>query len=379
MSTTYMNLTLPTASSTPGPTYATQNNAAFTVIDAHNHTSGSGVQLGSAALDIDADLPLNDFNLTLIRTSRYYNQSTSLTLGTDLNCIYVKDGELYYIDASGNQVQVTAAGSVNVAGTGNITGMGGTSATATYTSASSKFSFLSAALTPAVMQLGPLVLSTNAASQNTVTITPPNSLAASYTLTLPTGLPASTAFVNVDNTGALGTALYTTVGTTIGATGVDNIAATMTSTGANAIAATMTSTGANAIAATMTVTGANAIAADMTSTGANAIGLNMTTAAAGLTAGGKNVVVGTSTALRTIRGVIYGATLTYGEGCTVSGSVAAPVVTFTTPFSGVPSVVVSTLDSNRFSYVTNISASSAQFAASDGTEARWTFIAVGPV
>ncbi len=122
-----MNLTIPTVSVTSGPLYATEINSAFDVIDAHNHTPGFGAPVPSNGLSINADLPFNAFNATLLRSTRYSVQASPLSTGTDLACLYSSGsstGELYWNDALGNQVKITSGGSVNVSGSGNITGMG---------------------------------------------------------------------------------------------------------------------------------------------------------------------------------------------------------------------------------------------------------------
>ena len=64
MATTNMNLTLPTVSITVGPEWATLLNAALTDIDAHDHTSGKGVKITPAGLNINADLELNGNAIT---------------------------------------------------------------------------------------------------------------------------------------------------------------------------------------------------------------------------------------------------------------------------------------------------------------------------
>jgi hypothetical protein len=54
MATPNMNLTLPVVGVTPGPTYATQNNAAFTTIDAHDHSAGKGAPISTSGLSYTA-------------------------------------------------------------------------------------------------------------------------------------------------------------------------------------------------------------------------------------------------------------------------------------------------------------------------------------
>ena len=112
--TTNMSLVIPSVLTDVGPTYATLIDAAFVTLDAHNHSSGSGVQITPSGLNISSDLTFNQNNATNLRTARLYNNS-SITLGVnDKTCLYALNGELYYEDAAGNTVQVTLSGSLNV-------------------------------------------------------------------------------------------------------------------------------------------------------------------------------------------------------------------------------------------------------------------------
>ena len=96
MSTTpYMNLTLPTVSTTEGPEYATENNTAFTTVDSHNHTSGQGVQVPVAGLNINDDLSFLGFNLTTLRSLRLSAQGSPLNVVTDVGCVYESGVDLW--------------------------------------------------------------------------------------------------------------------------------------------------------------------------------------------------------------------------------------------------------------------------------------------
>lgn len=202
--TPYMSLVLPTVGTQVGPTWASELNTAFTSVDSHTHVTGQGQPIPTAGISINADLSFNtSYNLTTVRTVRPVNQTAALALASDVNCIYVAAGDLYYNDVSGNQVRITASGAVNTAGSGNITGMGGTTATVTYSNASKRFTFLSATSTPAYMTCGPITMGLNAASPKTVTITLDGGQAADYTMTLPVAVPASSGYLQMDTAGAL--------------------------------------------------------------------------------------------------------------------------------------------------------------------------------
>ena len=112
MATTNMNLNLPVVTVTLGPTWATQVNTAFEDIDAHDHTSGKGLRVPTAGLNINANL---DFNENAIISTQYvnYQQRTSSPSGvTFAASTSVFNGDLYYTNSSGVAVQVTSGGSI---------------------------------------------------------------------------------------------------------------------------------------------------------------------------------------------------------------------------------------------------------------------------
>ena len=130
--TTYMGLILPTPGEQLGPTWATNLNTALTSIDSHDHTSGKGAGIGVAALTIDADLTFKDLsstastpyaatNLKYSSFSKQLSPSTDIpaTGATAISSVLFSGtslGELYYNDGSGNQLQITDAGNLNVSG-----------------------------------------------------------------------------------------------------------------------------------------------------------------------------------------------------------------------------------------------------------------------
>lgn len=113
-----MSLTLPTVSVTPGPNWATIINQALTVIDSHDHSSGKGAKVTPTGLLIDADLTINQNNLTSLRSTRFVAQSSALNTPLDLQCVYVVSGDLFYNNNAGVAVQITSGGTVNAPGAG---------------------------------------------------------------------------------------------------------------------------------------------------------------------------------------------------------------------------------------------------------------------
>lgn len=110
-----MGLIVPTPQAETGPEYATEISDNLTnVIDTHDHSSGKGVAVTPAGLNINADLTMDENNLTSVRAVRYTSQASGLVSTGDLNETFVRAGELVFINASGQQIQLTSNGVVNV-------------------------------------------------------------------------------------------------------------------------------------------------------------------------------------------------------------------------------------------------------------------------
>lgn len=202
MTTVNMAIAYPTPAVTAGPQWASLINAAFDTVDAHDHTTGKGVAVPTAGLNINADLTLNSKNLFGIRSLRLDNQAATLATASDLRILYAKNGELAYRDAAGNEVVLTAAGSVAGA-TGTITGLS-SPASASFNSITGTYSFLKDTSKPGKFVTADLLLyEYNNASANSVTLKSPASLASSYTVTMPAAVPTQTLPVSMNTSGVL--------------------------------------------------------------------------------------------------------------------------------------------------------------------------------
>lgn len=113
--TTFLNLTLPVPTVQLGPTWATQINAAFEVIDAHDHTSGKGVQIPTAGLNINADLDFNDFAAENVQLVSLTNKTAVPTGLSFSGSVSIANGDLYYTNTAGIAVQLTSGGSLPAA------------------------------------------------------------------------------------------------------------------------------------------------------------------------------------------------------------------------------------------------------------------------
>lgn len=237
-----MSLTIPIAGQDPGPDYANNNNGCFLILDGHDHTSGKGVSITPAGLDINVDLSFSGNNATALRSVRFNPQSSVIGGASDINCLSVSGVDLYYNDGNGNKVRITQSGSVT-GSSGTITGLPSGTASAAYVSINGTFVFQSATNTPANLDGASLILRDQTANSFGVTLNAPSSLGANYGLVMPQ-IPGQQSFVSLDTSGNLGTtvtsAMANVVGTTMTVAGADAIGATMDSTGADAIAASRT-------------------------------------------------------------------------------------------------------------------------------------------
>lgn len=195
-----MNMPVPVVGVDLGPDWATNYDSCLSVVDSHNHTAGQGVAITPAAININADFPMNNNNLITARSVRFFPQVTTIADPADLGCLYEQGVDLYYIDGSGNNIRLTQSGAPAGA-TGTITGLPSGTASASFSG--STFTFESATNTPATMNVGPVIIGQPVASGFGVTISPSVSQAVNYSLTLPLALPTVASVIVSDSSGNL--------------------------------------------------------------------------------------------------------------------------------------------------------------------------------
>ena len=206
--TPLMNLILPVVGSQIGPTWASNLNAALENVDAHDHTSGKGSKIPTAGLNINSELNFNENGATSLNYSQYKDNVSPLSAVTYPRSLDVSGGELYYNDAAGNQIQLTNAGGINLTSIGTIGGDYSTStASLAYSSLSTTFTFASSSGIYSKVNLGDLKIFERISGGKYVEFKTPTGLSSDYSLTLPTGLPASTLPLKMSATGALSTGL----------------------------------------------------------------------------------------------------------------------------------------------------------------------------
>ena len=117
-----MSLNEPTVGTTAGPTWATETNTNWTSIDAHDHTSGKGVQLTPSSLNINGDLEFNQNSASELKNVIF---DSSVSAASTNYSVYQASGNLYWRNNSGTAVQITDGSAVKTTG-GSISGMSST-------------------------------------------------------------------------------------------------------------------------------------------------------------------------------------------------------------------------------------------------------------
>lgn len=195
-----MQLQIPIVGITIGPEYANDVNNSLNLVDSHDHTFGKGVPITTNALNINADLTLNTFNLISTNTVRFVQRTSTIpNVAPNQGCIYIANGDFYVNDALGhNPIQITSGGAVNA----TTSGISNPPASATFIS--SQLVVNSNVTTPANIVMASAILGNLIPSTNTYTVSPPT-LGANYVVTMP--LPptpnGTTAALIMDWTGAI--------------------------------------------------------------------------------------------------------------------------------------------------------------------------------
>lgn len=194
--------TIPTVSTTPGPTYATYVNAVLAEI-----RDCLQAKVTPAGFNVNANIAYGGFAPTGLGYALFNNAASAgvMPAATYPRGLYAVGSELYWNSAT-QQVQITLNGALNAAAIGGITGdFGGANpARVAFNDAGGRYDFtedtnLYAKLRAADLLVGEYGL----ASPFFVTLKSPAALAAAYTLTLPTALPGSTALVTLTAAGVL--------------------------------------------------------------------------------------------------------------------------------------------------------------------------------
>lgn len=80
-------------------------------IDAHNHTTGKGAKIPSAALSIDDSVNFNGFRALSVYSVQLDNLATA---DTELVSLFAVNGDLYYRSGSNQLVRITTGAQLSV-------------------------------------------------------------------------------------------------------------------------------------------------------------------------------------------------------------------------------------------------------------------------
>jgi len=249
-----MNLNLPTVSVTPGPAWATQVNVALTAVAEHNHSSGNGVKITPAGINIISELVFNNNNATGLRSARLQSQGAVINLVADLGCLTNVNGDLYWVNQAGTPVQITTGGAINIASVGTIGGdygQSGVTASVAYSNTTKTFTFLQGSGQAARMFTGTLNIANEGTGALSVSLGASASTA-SYALTLPIAAPAADTVLSFDTAGQ---ATFRTISGTAGEVTVSPSATAHTVSLPSTITKALTFSGANTYSGTAAFTG----------------------------------------------------------------------------------------------------------------------------
>jgi hypothetical protein len=208
-----MLMDLPTEGDTADEWDTKLNVALTSRNDVHDHTTGFGVRVPTAGIKINADL-------TFLESAVYYaakdvkaidfqpSAAGGMTGYSSALFVSSSDNNLYFRNSAGNNVQITAAGTLNIAIAGAIGGdYASVSALLAYNDAAERYTFETkvarewADVAHADLDLYQHGLS--AAITNRVKLRSPAALAASYDITFWSALPGAQNLVQLSATGQL--------------------------------------------------------------------------------------------------------------------------------------------------------------------------------
>lgn len=210
-----MGLITPTQGGDSG-TWDDKINAALALLDAHDHTSGKGVAVPVAGLDIDADLPLAGFGLTNLGKISF-TTITAPTSGSKALFVNSADNELYWRTNAGVNVKLTSGTTINASLIGGIGGdYASVGAEVAFNDADKVYTFKDQSSPTrkwARISGGQVrIYEHNTTESVYIELAAPAALGASYTVTWPTAVPAVQSLLQMSTAGVVST----------GGTGVDH-------------------------------------------------------------------------------------------------------------------------------------------------------------
>ncbi len=202
-----ITLTIP-AVGTAGTAYASQINTALSALETELERKVVPADMSMSANLSFLSGALNYSITDLKRLSLVGQDPALLTAAAFPMALFATSpsGDLYFNNNAGNQIQITAAGTVNVASAGGVTGAGyGTSdVVIQWVGVDTEYRLRKGSAADAYANVRLDDVFFNDGSSNAVRLGA-QSMAADWTLTLPAAAPASTSVVLMDATGVLST------------------------------------------------------------------------------------------------------------------------------------------------------------------------------
>lgn len=206
-------ITLPTRGAPGSGLWGDTEDANLALIDAHDHSTGKGVRVKTAGIDLNADLPFSSlYAPTQLHRLQFSEIAAGGLTGSNNKSLFVSDGtsgltihELYWRNNTGTHVKLTSGNALNVAAF--VGGIGGdytsVSAALNYDDAGQRYTFKQGGGTTwARLASSDLRLFEHGSTDSVyVGQAAPAALAVSYTMTWPTALPSVSTPVTISNTG----------------------------------------------------------------------------------------------------------------------------------------------------------------------------------
>ena len=182
-------------------------NACFALVDAHDHTSGKGVAVPVAGLDIDDDIVMGGNGLTGVGLVDFTSVA-ALSSGANVLFTSSADGELYWRTTGGTNVKLTDGTSINTTLVGGIVGdYSSVGAEVAFDDSDQAYTFKDQSSPTkkwATVACGPVRIYDEDTTESVyLEHRIDSSLASSYSLTWPAALPADAARLFINPSGAL--------------------------------------------------------------------------------------------------------------------------------------------------------------------------------
>jgi hypothetical protein len=174
-----LNITLPTVGQTLWG--GTLNTILQTIID------DIEASITPDEINVNTNFDFNGYEPTDLGGLSFRNSTSA-----DIRRLYFSGNELWVTDGIGNNIKLTATGSINISSIGEIVGLAGSGASISYSSATTRFTFLSQLLVGASLETGNVRLLKPGSTTIGTTLVASSGQTSDYQITFPSGSAART-------------------------------------------------------------------------------------------------------------------------------------------------------------------------------------------